>query len=113
MIKKTIIVVVILFTGYSIFLGYFAPTWWYATQYQQQANVIKGQKYLYAGNEKYTNVVVGSSLSTRLFFDSLPQTYDLSLEGLGALEGLDLITHKSLLPKNVFIEQNLVLRTED
>ena len=113
MIKKTIIVTFILFAGYSLFVIYLAPKWWYASQYTLQGNIIKAQDYMYGNNDSCENVIVGSSLSCRLIMDSLPQTYNLSFAGLSIYEGLNILTRKQHLPKNVFIEQNEVMRYAD
>lgn len=110
MIKKTLAVAAILLVLYTLFVLFFAPKWWYASQHQWQDNLIKAQHYLYDESDTIRNVIVGSSLSCRIVADSLPQTYNLSFNGQSIYDGLDIITHKSKLPENVFVEMNIALR---
>ncbi|HXP49812.1 MAG TPA: hypothetical protein VN922_07665, partial [Bacteroidia bacterium] len=79
--------------------------------YQLQENVIKAEKYLYS-DSAIKNVIVGTSLSCGLDQDSVPDIYKLAFSGEGIFEGLDAIEHSKVLPKNVFIEMNVVYRTE-
>lgn len=112
MIKKTFITFFILFISYSCFVAYIAPDWWHASQHQWQENKIKAQKFLYEENT-FQNVIIGTSLSSRLIMDSLPNTYNLALGGLGIFDGLSVLEHKSKLPENIFIEINFVLKPEN
>ena len=89
-----------------------APKWWHATQNQWQGNLVKAQKFIYTKN-RYTNVIVGSSLASKMVADSLPNTYNLAFDGLSIYDGLEILTHVKNSPKNVFIETNVVLRTAD
>lgn len=111
MIKKTILTAFIFFVFYSFFVLY-APKWWYASQNQWQDNVIKAQEFIYNDNDTIQNVIIGSSLSSRLITESFPHTYNLSFGGQSIFDGLKILTHKSYIPKNIFIEMNLVLRPE-
>jgi hypothetical protein len=113
MIKKTIITFFTLVLSYYIFVVYFAPVWWHASQHQWQENVVKAQEFLYNEEISYKNVIVGSSLSNRLMMDSLPNTYNLAFDGQGVFDGLLILQHKSNLPKNIFIEMNFILRDEN
>jgi hypothetical protein len=111
MIKKTIFIAFLFFVCYTFFVLN-APKWWYASQHQWQDNVIKAQEFIYNENDTIQNVIIGSSLSCRFITDSLPQTYNLSFGGQSIFDGLKILTHKSKLPKNIFIEMNVVLRPE-
>ena len=112
MIKKTILTALLLFILYTIFVIQFAPKWWSASQHQWQSNVIKAQNFLYDDSDTIQNVIIGSSLSSRLITDSLPHTYNLSFGGQCIFDGLKILTHKSKIPRNIFIEMNYVLRPE-
>lgn len=89
-----------------------APKWWHAIQNQWQGNLVKAQQFIYT-KDTYSNVIVGSSLANKILSDSLPNTYNLSFDGLSIYDGLEILTHIKKLPKNVFIETNVVLRTAD
>lgn len=110
--KKTILTALILFLSYTIFVSSIAPKYWTASQSQNQYNVIKAQKFLY-DIDSIKNVIVGSSLSCRIINDSLKNTYNLSLNGLSIFEGLKILIQKKKLPENVFIEMNVVSRSEN
>jgi hypothetical protein len=112
MIKRILIVTVILFILYSAFVGFVAPTWWTASQHQWQDNVIKAEKFIY-DTDSAENVIIGSSLSCRLAADSLPGVYNLSFAGQSIYDGLSILSHKKQVPKNIFIEMNVVLRKEN
>jgi hypothetical protein len=111
MIKKSLLFALILFISYTLFVLFLAPKWWNASQHQWQDNLIKAQHYIYSDSDSITNVILGSSLSCRLITDSLPQTYNLSFSGQSIYDGLFIVTHKEELPKHVFIEMNVALRT--
>ncbi len=98
---------------YTLFVSYFAPKGWSASQHQWQVNIVKAQKFIYNENDSFQNVIVGSSLSCRLIMDSIPQTYNLSFGGQSIFDGLNILNHVDKLPKNVFIEMNFVLKAED
>jgi hypothetical protein len=112
MVKKTIITFVTLFIIYAIFVAFFAPKWWHASQHQWQDNIIKAQNFLYDESDTIQNLIIGSSLSNRIITDSLPKTYNLSFGGQSIFDGLNILTHKSKMPANIFIEINVVLREE-
>ncbi len=113
MTRKIFFTATILLTTYSIFVSQFAPRWWRASQHQWQDNFIKAQHFLYDNTDSYQSIIIGSSLSSRLIMDSLPKTYNLTLGGQGIVDGLNILSHKSNLPKNIFIEMNLALRPEN
>ena len=110
MIKKALYTFLILIVGYTLFVSYLAPKWWYASQHQWQDNVICAQHYLYGDKSKIKNVILGSSLSCRIMADSLPDTYNLSLNGLSIFDGLNVLRHQANAPENVLIEMNVVVR---
>ena len=111
MIKRTILTTIILFVSYTLFVIY-APKWWYASQNQWQNNLIKAQKFIYNQNDSIQNLIIGSSLSSRLIYENLPNTYNLSFVGQSIFDGLKLVVNKPTPPKNIFIEMNFVLRPE-
>jgi hypothetical protein len=113
MIKKTLIAALAIFILYTLFVAFFAPKWWFASQHQWQSNIIKAQKFIYNDTDSFDNIIVGSSISCRLVMDSLPNTYNLSFSGQSIFDGLELLSHKNKFPKNIFIEINFVLRPEN
>lgn len=90
-----------------------APSWWQASQHQWQDNTIGAQEFIYDKDHVYSNVIVGSSLSTRLVKDSLKDTYVLAFAGLSAFDGLKILIKEAQLPKTIFIEMNFILRPEN
>jgi hypothetical protein len=110
MILKTILTSFILLTVYNIFVMYFAPTWWIATQSHLQNNLSRAENFMYDESDTIQNVVVGSSLSRNIITDSLPNTYNLAFAGKGTLDGLNILDKKSKLPRNIFIETNFILK---
>jgi hypothetical protein len=113
MIKKSLLVAILLFALYTVFVIFFAPTWWNASQHQWQTNIINAQNYMYNESDTNRNVILGSSLSCRLVSDSLPGTYNLALNGQSIFDGLNILIHAKKYPVNVFIETNVVLRSEN
>lgn len=110
MIKKTIFTSVILFSVWSIVLFAFPNL--SVSQHQWQDNYIIAEKYLYI-NDEIDNVIIGSSLSSRIIKDSLPGFYNLSFAGQSTFDGLQIIQKKTHTPKNVFIEINVLDRGEN
>ncbi len=110
MIKKSILTFLILFVIYSVVVTTKPSIG--ASQHQWQRNVIKAQKFLFNETDTIKNVIVGSSLSSRLVVDNLPGFYNLSFDGLCIYDGLKIIRNKKALPQNVFIETNVLLRDE-
>ncbi len=102
------LVLLIAYTGFVAV----APKWWHAVQNQWQGNLVKAQKFIYT-KEGYTNVIVGSSLASKIVSDSLPNTYNLAFDGLSIYDGLEILNHVKNLPATVFIETNVVLRNAD
>jgi hypothetical protein len=110
MIRKVLIISFSLLVFYSLFL------WIYpgisTSQNQNQDNIIKAQQYMNALPHHYCNVIVGSSLSTRLIEDSIPGIYNLSFGGLSIYDGLKIIQKTIEKPEIVFIEMNILQRDE-
>ncbi|MDB5280365.1 MAG: hypothetical protein JWR61_5320 [Ferruginibacter sp.] len=112
MIKRIFVIAIALFIFYSVFVRFIAPVWWSASQHQWQANTINAEKFVFSDTNYYENVLVGSSLTTKLIRDSFPSTYSLSFGGLSIYDGLSILTHKTRLPKNIFVEMNVALHEE-
>ena len=107
MIKKSIILCISLFLIYTLFIYFLAPKWWTASQHQWQENIVKAQQFSY-NKETFQNIIVGSSLSSRLIMDSIPETYNLSFAGQSIFDGLNIVCNSNKSIKNVFIEINLL-----
>ncbi|WP_238808728.1 hypothetical protein [Emticicia aquatica] len=108
MIKKIIIVFVVVFFSYTVFLSFFPNI--EGTQSYWQLNLTTAQKYL--DNDSLQNIIVGSSLSTKILTDSLSHFFNLALIGQGVYDGLKVIKYKNNFPQNVFIETNYIDRPE-
>lgn len=113
MIKKSIILCISLFLIYTLFIYFLAPKWWTASQHQWQENIVKAQQFLYNKKETFQNIIIGSSLSSRLIMDSIPETYNLSFAGQSIFDGLNIVCNSNKSIKNVFIEINVVDRAEN
>ncbi|EQA38285.1 hypothetical protein LEP1GSC047_1987 [Leptospira inadai serovar Lyme str. 10] len=100
-----------LFLSYDTFIHFYRPNWSVA-QYPQQDNIIKAENFLYSPKAHET-IIVGSSLSTYLNMNFLPDVTNLAFSGMSIYEGLRILQKGNLPPKAVFIEMNVITRTED
>ncbi|MEO8174620.1 MAG: hypothetical protein ABI581_16110 [Sediminibacterium sp.] len=112
MIKRTLFTALIFLLIYTVFVRLVNPGL-YVSQHQWQDNAIKAQNYVYEVSDTVDNVIVGSSLSSRLVMDSLPGYYNLSFGGLSIFNGLQILSRQQKPLKHVLIEMNVVLREED
>jgi len=111
MIKKTILFFLIILIAYTIIVMALKPKM-QVSQHQWEDNVITAQNYLY-NNNNFENVIIGSSLACRIITDSLQKFYNLSFNGQSIFDGLEVLSYKDKLPKNLFIEMNVVLKQEN
>jgi len=111
-ILKTLIAALVLFVGYNLFLRYAHPVPGPGQQ-QWQKNTILMQDYVdYHQGDPV--VIVGTSLSARLYNSILPKGYyNLSLAGGSIYEGLSVIMHTPKKPKYLFIESNIFYKYLD
>ncbi|MBK8397946.1 MAG: hypothetical protein IPL26_22250 [Leptospiraceae bacterium] len=109
MIKKSIITFAILFFIWSRFLSWKQVS---ASQHQWQDNLILAELFLFDVKES-SKLIVGSSLSGRLAMGVLWDFHNLSFGGLSIFDGLNLVRAKKNLPKNIFIEINVIDRNEN
>ena len=112
MISRTLITALFALIIYLIFVPLLLPNV-QIEQHQEQGNKIKAQNFIYNNSDTIDNVIVGSSLASRILSDSLDNFYNLSFAGQSIFEGLNILLRKKHLPKNVFIETNVILRSED
>jgi len=111
MIRKALILFLALILFYTLFLKFFAPSWWNTGHSDNQSNMIKAQDFLYSSHY-HENVLVGSSLTNRLpQQDSSIGMCNLSFAGQSVFDGLEIIKHREVLPKRIFIETNLLSRS--
>lgn len=82
------------------------------SQHLWQDNLIKAEHFIYKANPP-SDVIVGSSLSTKIKMSMLPGVGNIAFVGQSIYEGLDILSHQKYLPKNVFIEINIVFRKEN
>ncbi len=109
MIKKSILFCGIVLGLWSLVLRV-APV--SITLHSMQDNIAKAEKFIF-DMDTPENLIVGSSISTTIHMDSLPEFYNLSLSGQSAFDGLNLLREKKNLPTNVFIEMNVLIRSEN
>lgn len=112
MIKKTFFCFVILVVLYSVFRVAIRSDI-DVSQAPWQSNQVAAQNYLYAENIIAENIIVGTSLSSRLVGDSLQECLNFGFGGESPYQGLALIIKKGIYPKRVFIETNLLSKTEE
>jgi len=112
MIKKTLISAVILFLLYNLFLAFVKPTAGQG-QHQWQKNRILIENYAdhFQGCKV---VIVGTSLSARLYNYLLPDSYyNLALAGESVFDGLNIVKQSAKKPKYVLIETNIYYKEPD
>ncbi|HUM66392.1 MAG TPA: hypothetical protein PLV32_11120, partial [Chitinophagaceae bacterium] len=80
-------------------------------QYALQGNTIKAQHFIYGDTD--ANIIIGSSLSNRLVMDSLQGMTNLSFSGQGIFDGLCILSHSGMVPRTVFVETNIMTRSEN
>ena len=111
MIKKSLLAAFIFFSVHALFVLISQPL--PVSQHQWQDNLVKAQQFIYTENTPSV-VIIGSSLSSRLSMDSLPESvYNLAFNGGSIYEGLKIISQKDKLPKVVYVEMNVALRKEN
>ena len=113
MIKKTTFVFIILLAAYAVLFFFIKPAM-QLSQHQWQDNIIKAQNFIYHTEKKAPEkIIVGSSMSCRLVQDSLQDFYNLSFSGQSVFDGLHILKEQKNLPKDLFIEMNVILKKED
>jgi len=110
-IYKIIFLFVILFGLYNLFLVLEKPDI-KIFQNQWQKNYSFAQDFIY--ENKAENIIVGSSMAARMQNDFLPKDfYNLSFSGGSVLTGLEIIKKSGFIPKNIYIETNIIFRNKD
>jgi len=109
MIKKTLLFSLILLIGWSYYLKMKPIS---VSQNQWQDNIVSAERYLF-DIDTLDNLIVGTSLALRIRMDSLPNFYNLSFGGQSIFDGLLILRNKKRVPKNVFIEINLITGGEN
>jgi hypothetical protein len=81
-------------------------------QNQWQKNYSLSQDYIYEISA--VNIIVGSSMATRMDNDFLPNNYyNLSFGGGGVLTGLEIIKRSKKTPSNIYLEVNNIFKEKD
>jgi len=92
------------------FIYYFFPKMIPRAENQWIGNYIKAQSYIY-DHANAALVIVGSSLSNRLHGDLLPsKAFNLSFDGLSALDGIKIVLETNMHPRTIFVEMNVLDR---
>lgn len=114
MIRKAILTTLLLLLAYSLFIYAFRSHIQRTAQAVEQRNTVKAEEFLYENGRYADTIVVGSSMSSRLLFDNLPSRYyNLSLEGMGAIDGLRLIAQANKAPRLLLVEINTLDHAPD
>ena len=117
MIRKAVFTTILLLLAYSLFITIFRSDIRRTAQTVEQRNTVKAEEFLYENGAQADTIIVGSSMSNRLLFDSLPghagHYYNLSLEGMASVDGLHLITYSRYRPKLILVEINTLDRKAD
>lgn len=109
MIKRTFVIFLSIVVIYYIILQLYSFS---ACQSQEDENFYIAESYLY-NNINYQNVIVGSSMSRRINFNSINEFYNLSFGGLSIYDGFEIILRSNKIPKKIFIEINILNRFEN
>jgi hypothetical protein len=72
-------------------------------QTSQETSTIKAEGYLYELDVKNSDVILGTSISSKL---ELPTMYNLAFDGRNAIDGLEIMKNKKELPRSILIETN-------
>lgn len=115
MIKKTLIFFIIFLIIHILIRDVYKPDI-LLSQAQWQGNQVMAQDYLYS--DKYNgieNIIVGSSMASRLIMDSLNYLnfYNLAFGGGSPNEGFSVIKSKGIFPKRIFVEINLMNKVKN
>lgn len=110
-IRKSVLVTLAL-TGVYICVMQFTRPEIVFSQNQYQSNIIFAQDFLYL-EPKPSQVIVGSSMSTRLKFKRRDHIYNLAFGGGGPLTGLELIRRSAFVPGVIYIESNIFAMDSD
>ncbi|GAB4031082.1 hypothetical protein [Spirosoma gilvum] len=114
MARKAILTTLLFLLVYSLFIYAFKDQIHRTGLTVQQNNIVKAEEFLYENGKLADTIVIGSSMSNRLLFDSLPgHYYNLSLEGLASVDGLGLIVRAKHRPRLLLIETNSMDRLQD
>ena len=81
-------------------------------QSQNQENIIKSENYIFNLNTD-SNLIIGTSLSSRIVFKYLNNTSDLTLSGLSIYDGINILFRTNKKPKKIFIESNFIFKNMD
>lgn len=106
MIKKSIIISLLLISLWYIYVLCYPTN--SANQGFTQRNLSKAQEYIYS-EEKIQNVIIGSSLTNRISDGNLKGVTNLSFDGLGPYDGINIILQSEKFPKVLMIEMNYLL----
>ena len=109
MIKRTFVIFLSIIVIYYIILQFYSFS---ACQSQEDENFYIAENYLYS-NTNYQNVIVGSSMSRRINFDSINEFYNLSFGGQSIYDGFEIILRSNKIPKKIYIEINTLNRFEN
>jgi hypothetical protein len=104
-----------LLTAFCIFVLWFFYTLKFPfsiSQHQWQDNIINAEKFIF-DEYKQQNIIIGSSLSSRIKTKSLPNFYNLSFSGQSIYDGLNILNNTKKLPKKIFIETNVLYKDEN
>ena len=104
-ISKGLLLFIVLSVVYAVTIAILKPESAFV-QNQYQGNFIFAQNFIYL-DEKSSQVIVGSSMATRMKFINEDDVYNLAFGGGGPLTGLEIIRRSGFVPKVIYIESNV------
>lgn len=106
------VVFVVILILYAVLIINHAPSWMNVPEHQWHRNMIKAENYLFDINAD--TVIIGSSLSNRINLSSFENSwYNLALDGQSIYDGLEIISSKTVLPRVLLIEINVLDRPKN
>ena len=106
-LMKIILLSSIILLIYNVFIIFYNPKIT-TFQNQWQKNYSFAQDFIY--EKKAPNIIVGSSMAARMNNKFLPNDFfNLSLGGGSSLTGLEIIKKSGYIPKQIYIESNIVI----
>lgn len=108
---RILVIFIVFFILYNLFIIIYKPNIT-MLQNQLQQNYSYAQDFIY--EKKTPNIIVGSSMAARMKNEFLADNYyNLSFGGGSVLTGLEIIKRSGFVPKNIYIENNVIFRNQD
>ncbi len=110
MVGKSILTFFILVGLYSIIANLDRNNKFVALN-QNQGNKVSLQEFVYASEDEYETIILGSSMAYRMKSFMLPKSYyNLALGGSSSILGSEILVRKKTKKKKILIETNMIFR---